>query len=412
MELVAQAIGMDPLEFRLKNALRPGSKTLTGEEITEHTGNVIKCIEQAALRINYGKLTDAEKKREEQTGWKIGKGIAALHKAPAMPSFTATAVILKMNEDGSVLVNLGLTDYGQGTYASIRQIVAERLKFSLEKIKVAYECDTDRDPYDWQTVASKGLLLSGNAAILAAEDLLKNAYDVAAQALRADIHDLDHDSEKIFVRHHPEDFVTFASLAVGFIMPNGNGIGGPLVGVGRYIAQGLSNLDKETGAGYPAIDWTYGAHGIVVEVNRETGEYHVLKVASIYDVGRAINPDIVRGQAIGGMFQGLGTAICEGYIYDGNGKLLNSSFTDNKIPTAKDMPMEIECVVVETPQVDGPYGARGVGEHSMISVAPALGNAIQKACGAEITRMPIRFEDVWQAMQKKESIDNWITKSP
>jgi CO/xanthine dehydrogenase Mo-binding subunit len=112
------------------------------------------------------------------------------------------------------------------------------------------------------------------------------------------------------------------------------------------------------------------------------------------------------------MLQGLGTATCEGYIYDREGHLLNPSFTDNKIPTARDLPLKTECIVVETPQLDGPYGARGVGEHSMISVAAALGNAIQRACGAELTHMPIRFEDVWRALKKKESIDNWITKSP
>jgi len=412
MELIASAIGMDPLEFRLKNALRPGSKTLTGEEILTSTGNVVKCINEAARMIDYGTLTPAEQAREKQTGWKIGKGVAALHKAPAMPSFTATAVVLKMNEDGSVLVNIALTDYGQGTYASIRQIVAERLGFSIDKIKVAFENDTDRDPYDWQTVASKGLIMSGNAAILAAEDLLKNAYAVAAEALRANPRDLGHDGDKVFVRHHPALSVKFSAMAVGLAMPNGNGIGGPLIGVGRYIAQGLSNLDKETGEGNPALDWTYGAHGMIVEVNEATGEYHVLKVGSVYDVGRAINPEIVRGQAIGGMMQGLGTAICEGYIYDQQGRLLNPSFTDNKIPTSKDLPMEIECAVVETPQIDGPYGARGVGEHSMISVAAALGNAIQKATGAEIMHMPMRFEDVWRSMRNKEPVDNWITKSP
>ena len=121
---------------------------------------------------------------------------------------------------------------------------------------------------------------------------------------------------------------------------------------------------------------------------------------------------MVRGQAIGGMVQGLGTATCEGYIYDKAGHLLNPSFTDNKIPTAKDIPEEIDIIAVETPQIDGPYGARGVGEHSMISVAPALGNAIQAAIGAELMHMPIRFEDVWRAMLHKESIDNWITKTP
>jgi CO/xanthine dehydrogenase Mo-binding subunit len=412
MELIATAIGMDPLEFRLKNLLKPGSISLTGEEITKSTGNVVKCVETAAKMVNYGKLTDDEKAREKRTGWKIGKGVAALHKAPAMPSFTATSVVIKMNEDGSVLVNIALTDIGQGTYASIRQIVAERLGVDIEKIKVAFESDTDRDPYDWQTVASKGLILSGNAAILAAEDLLEKAYEVASKALAANVRDLAHDATKVFVKHHPSRFVTFASMAVGYAMPNGNGIGGPLIGVGRYIAQGLSNLNKETGQGYPALDWTYGAHGMIVEVNEETGEYHVLKVASVYDVGRAINPDSVRGQAIGGMLQGLGTATCEGYIYDEKGRLLNPSFTDNKIPTSKDLPLEIECAVVETPQIDGPYGARGVGEHSMISVAPALGNAIQKATGAEITHMPMRFEDVWRSLQKKEAVDNWITKSP
>ena len=112
------------------------------------------------------------------------------------------------------------------------------------------------------------------------------------------------------------------------------------------------------------------------------------------------------------MIQGLGTAICEGYIYDEQGHLVNPSFTDNKIPTARDLPDVIESILVETPQLDGPYGARGVGEHPMISVAPALGNAIHAAVGAELTHMPIRAEDVWRAMTKKEPISNWITKTP
>jgi CO/xanthine dehydrogenase Mo-binding subunit len=412
MELLALAIGMDPLEFRRRNALRPGSRTLTGEELTEHSGSVLKCIDTVAAAISYGKFTREEAEREKRSGWKIGKGIAALQKAPAMPPFTATAVIIKMNEDGSVMVNLALTDYGQGTYTSIRQIVAERLGFDLEKVKISFECDTEKDPYDWQTVASKGLLLSGNAAILASDDLLKKAYAVAAEALHANPLDLGHDGDKVFLRHHPARSISFSSMAVGFALPNGNGIGGPLIGVGKYIAQGLSNLNKETGEGNPALDWTFGAHGMVVEANPETGEYRVLRIASAFDVGKAVNPELVRGQAIGGMMQGLGTAMCEGYIYDKEGRLLNPSFTDNKIPTAKDLPLEVECFVVETAQIDGPYGARGVGEHSMISVAAALGNALQKAIGVEIVHMPIRFEDVWRALRNKKPIDNWITKSP
>jgi CO/xanthine dehydrogenase Mo-binding subunit len=400
MDTVARAIKMDPLEFRLRNALRPGSVTLTGERITEHTGNVSRCMRAVAKAIGYGEpLGEAELRREQETGRRLGKAVVALHKAPAMPPFTATVVILKMNEDGSVVANLSLTEIGAGTYTGVAQIIAEALRFPLEKVKLALENDTDRDPYDWQTVASKGLLLSGNAAILAARDLLERAYAVAAEVLRAQPCDLDHDSERIFVRHRPDVGVTFARIAVGYAHPNGNAIGGPLVGVGRYIAQGLTNLDKETGQGHPALDWTYGAHGLVVEVDSSTGEYAVLKVASAFDVGRAVAPGIVRGQVIGGIVQGLGTAMCEGYIYDSEGRLLNPSFTDNKIPTALDIPGEMEAIVVETPQLDGPYGARGVGEHPMIAVCAALGNAIQDACGADLLHMPIRQEDVWRALR-------------
>ncbi len=412
MDLVANAIGMDPIEFRLKNTLKPGSITLTGEKITANHGNPTRVIEAAAEAIGYGSLSKDEEARQKRTGMKIGKAVAALHKAPAMPPFTATTVIIKANEDGSVTANISLVDYGQGTYTAVAQIIAERLRCPVERVKVAFESDTDRDPYDWQTVASKGLILSGNAAILAADDYLRVAYDMAGQVLRANVMDLDHDAEKIFVKHHTESSVTFRSMAMGYAYPNGNSIGGQLVGVGRYIAQGLSNLDKETGQGNPALDWTYGAHGMTVEINGETGEYNVLKVYSVFDTGKTINTDAVRGQSIGGMIQGLGTAIVEGYIYDEKGRLLNPSFTDNKIPTAEDIPLEVGVGVVETAQLDGPYGARGIAEHSMVSVAPALGNAIQKATGAEITHMPIRAEDVWRAMRNLEPIDHWITKSP
>jgi CO/xanthine dehydrogenase Mo-binding subunit len=412
MELVAGVIGLDPLEFRRRNALVAGSKTLTGETITPNSGNVTKCLDEVAESIGYGGLTAEEKARQQRTGLRIGKGVAALHKAPAMPPFTATAVVVKMNSDGSVIVNLGLTEIGQGSTTMIAQIVAERLRFPIERVHVVVDKDTSRDPFDWQTVASKGIILSGNAAVLACDDLLKHAYEDVAQVLRAQVGDLDHDGEKIFVRHHPEHAVSFAALSVGYAYPNGNAIGGPLIGVGRYIAQGLTNLDKETGQGLPALDWTYGAHGVVVEVDPETGEYHVLKIASAFDVGKVVNPEIVRGQCIGGMIQGLGTAICEGYVYDEQGHLLNPSFTDNKIPTARDLPDVIESIAVETPQLDGPYGARGVGEHPMISVAPALGNAILQAVGADLTHMPIRAEDVWRAMGHRESVDNWITRTP
>jgi len=408
MNTIASELKIDPFEFRKINALKPGSVTLTGEVIKENTGNVVKCMESVAKEINYGKLTASERKRQQKTGWKIGKSVVALHKAPAMPPFTATAVVLKMNEDGTVTVNLALTEIGQGAYTAVAQIIAEQLKFPVEKIHVSVDSDTEKEPYDWQTVASKGLVLSGNAAILAARDLLKKAYKVAGRILRADEIDLDNDAEKIFVKHHPEKSVAFSQIAVGYAYSDGHGIGGPLIGVGKYIAQGLTNLNKETGQGLPALDWTYGAHGIVVEVNTKTGEYNIVKIASAFDVGRVINPKTLRGQVVGGVLQGLGTAMCEGYIYDKDGVLLNPSFTDNKILTSMDVPENTKGIAVETPQIDGPYGARGVGEHPMIAVCGGVGNAIQDACGADLTHMPIKPEDVWFSLnnvkRKRKSV--------
>ena len=173
-----------------------------------------------------------------------------------MPPFTATSVVVKMNSDGTVIANVGLTDIGQGSTTAFAQIAAERLRFPLSKVRVTIEKDTDRDPYDWQTVASKGLMLTGNALILACADLLDKAYQTAAQALRADVCDLDHDGEKIFIVHRPEISVTFAQLSIGYSYPDGSAIGGPLIGVGRYTAQGLTNLDKgeRPGPARPRLD--------------------------------------------------------------------------------------------------------------------------------------------------------------
>ncbi len=401
MDYIADKLKIDPLKFRLINTLKPGSRTITGELIHENSGNVSKCLETVAKAINYGVKTKEEEKREKQNKTIISKAVCALHKAPAMPPFTGTVVIIKMNEDGSVIANLALTDYGAGTYTSIAQIIAEQLRIPFEKVKIAFECDTDRDPYDWQTVASKGLMLSGNAAILACKDMLEKMYDMAAQILRANPCDLRHNDEKVYIVHDPHKFVRYREMAVGYAYSNGNGIGGPLVGVGRYTACGLTNLDKETGQGNPALDWTYGAHGVVIEIDPETGEFSVIHSASAFDAGKVINAAAARGQCVGGFIQGLGTAICEGYIYNSKGQLMNPSFTDNKIPTAKDIPEKMEVFFVETPQLDGPYGARGIGEHSMISVAPAIGNALKNALGIELLRMPIRSEDVWRELSKK-----------
>ncbi|OIQ59390.1 xanthine dehydrogenase family protein molybdopterin-binding subunit [Neomoorella thermoacetica] len=401
-DIIARKLGMDALEFRMKNLLKPGSVTITGEKIHENTGRVDKCLALVAEKIGWPLVkTEEEKAREKETGRYRGLGLAVLHKAPAMPPSTASSAIVKMNEDGSVNVLVSGIDYGQGTYTTLAQIAAERLHLPLEKVHVVWETSTETSPYDWQTVASRFTVMGGNAVIRACDDLLAQMKSLAAGILRAAEEELEFSQEEIYVRHHPDQKLAYRELAIGYTYGNGNAVGGPLIGRGRYIAQGLTFLDAETGQGRPALDWTYGAHGVEIEVDTKTGNIRVLRIVSAFDVGRVLNEMLVKGQVVGGIVQGLGTAFSEVLLYDSEGRLLTRNLVDYKIPTAKDLPDVIEAHFVETPQLDGPYGARGVAEHPMISITSAIGNALANATGLELHEVPLSAERVFLAWQEK-----------
>lgn len=401
-ELIAKALNMDPFEFRMKNLLKPGSKTITGEIITENTGDVRECLRVIKDSIGFGvEKSEEEKANERKTGKYKGRGIAVLHKAPAMPSWSASSALIQMNEDGSVKFNVGGIDFGQGTYTVLAQIIAQRLHIPLEKIHVVNETNTDTAPYDWQTVASRMTVLAGNAIIEACDDLVEQIYEIGAIVLHAAKHELAIGDEYVYVKQHPESTLPYNKIAIGYTYPNGNSIGGPLIGRGKSIAQGLTFLNQETGEGRPALDWTFGAHGIELEVDKNTGDIEILKIASAFDVGHVMNKMLLEGQVVGGIIQGLGTALCEGMIYDNKGRLLTRNFVDYKIPTMQDLPEKIELHFVETPQLDGPYGARGCAEHPMISITSVIGNAISDATGVEITELPFTANKVYMALNKR-----------
>ena len=401
-ELLAKALKMDPLEFRLKNLLKIGSTTVTGEKINENYGRVGECLRIVAEKIGYGKEKTLEEKQEEYlTGKYKGKGVAVLHKAPAMPSSTSTSALIQMNEDGSVRFNVSGIDYGQGTYTTLSQIIGDKLHLPIEKVHCTYESNTETGPYDWQTVASRMLILVGNAVTDACEDMVNQIFDVGCTVLRAAKHELALGDECIYVKQHPESRLSYSRIAIGYTYENGNSIGGPIIGRGKAIAQGLTNLDQETGQGLPALDWSYGAQGVEIEVDSNTGDIRISKLASAFDVGKVMNPLLLKGQAIGGMVQGLGTALSETLLYDNEGRLLTRSFVDYKILTMKDLPDLMDVTFLETPQLDGPYGARGCAEHPMISITPAIGNAVSQATGAEIFEVPLNPERVFMAVRKE-----------
>ena len=396
MEIAARKLEMDPYEFRMLNVLRAGDTTITGEVITPGHGRPDKCLEAVAQALDWGKkttLSDPDKVR--------GKGIAVLHKAPAMPTFTSCSAIIKLNEDASADILISGVDIGQGTYTALRQLAADELHLQIERVHMTWECDTAFSPYDWQTVASRFTFMGGNAVIDAARDALRQIKQVAGMALRAAPEHIVCENGEAFVDNHPEVRVPYEKLALGYTFENGNSVGGPIIGRGRYIAQGLTNLDLETGQGLPAQFWTYGAQGVEVEVDMRTGEMEIVDMITALDAGKVLNPVLAREQVIGGVVQGLGSALFEGLRFDGDGHLLNGSFTDHKIPTAKDIPRHTQQIFIETPQPDGPYGARGIAEHPMISVPSAVANALYDALEIDFNTLPLTSERIYHAINLK-----------
>ena len=406
IDILSQKLGIDPYDFRMMNLLEPGKETMSGEKLTESTGSPKDCLTAVVKEIGWtGRKTDEERAREWKTGKVRGKGFAMLQKAPAMPANTASSVIMQMNGDGHVKMMIGAVDFGQGAITALAQIAAQTLDIPIEHIEISAEIDTRANPYDWNTVASKLTFMAGNAVIKASNEMLAKMKNIAAQALRTDPDYLDHKEGVIFHKHNPDRRLTYKDIALGYMYPEGTGIGGPIISSGSSIADGLTNMHPETGKGFPAAVWTFGAHAVEIEVDVETGNIEVLKIASAFDIGQVINEKLVYGQITGGVLQGLGSAILEGYKFDKNGRLMNPSFTDNKIPTMKDLPMEIVPIYIENPQHNGPYGARGVGEHPMISIPSAIGNAVYDALGINFHVLPLSPEAIVLGIQSgKNSI--------
>ncbi|MDR1014527.1 MAG: xanthine dehydrogenase family protein molybdopterin-binding subunit [Coriobacteriales bacterium] len=401
-DLMAKELGMDPTDFRLMNLLYPGDETITGELITVNTGSPNKCLLRAIELVGVqAPYSDEEKRQMAATGKFRGKAAAVLQKAPAMPTWSASSALVQMNEDGTVRISASGVDYGQGTYTVLRQIAAERLDMPIEDVYINQSISTPLSPYDWQTVASRMTSICGMAVMDACDDLIKQIKEVGSIALRASEHEVEFKDGMVYVRQNPHLSIPFSKLAMGYVYDNGNAIGGPLIGRGKAIAQGLSNLDQYTGQGKAALDWTYGAHAVEIEVDCATGDIDVLQMATVLDAGRVMNEELLHGQIVGGALQGLGCTFSEVIKHDDQGRILTRNFTDYKIPTFQDMPRKMYTDVVETPQLDGPYGARGAGEHPLIAVTATVANALANAVGAEFFDLPLSADRVWGKLQEQ-----------
>lgn len=395
---VAKEIGMDPIEIRRVNGLAPGKSTGTGE-IMKSCG-FLEALDQVAAAIEYDKPCDKPSAPNKVRG----KGIAGGWKSPSQPTNAGSAAIIRMNEDGTFFLMTSGHDIGQGSDTALIQIAAEVLCCDPSKFTIRTG-DTDHTPYEWQTVASRITYCAGNATKLAAEDLKEKLLDLAQIKLGYIKRELYLEDGWIINRNHPESRMPMSDLALGLAFEDGSGYGGPAIGVGTFTLPNNINYDPATGySPKPAAFWTTAAAGAEVEIDTETGVIEVKKMVESCDPGHIVNPELYKAQVEGGMMQALGTVLFEELKLK-DGKVLNKSFVDYKIPTIDNTPETFIAMGVEHPEETGPYGARGIGEPAMVPGAPAIANAIYNATGCRFTEMPITPEKMLKALQEKAAAE-------
>ncbi len=395
IDVMAKKLDIDPYVLRKINGIKAGDTTPVQSQLDKSTGDIETCFDEVNQMLggNINALQHIDKNTVRV------KGITGLWKAPAMPTNTDAGAILTFNGDGSCNIHTGIIEIGQGTKTGLAQIASEVLSIPLDKIHVEMPVNTKIAPSDWATAASRGLMMAGNAVYEACLDAVDQIKEVSSQVLRVPATDLVVRNEKIYDLENPNHSLNISEVALGYIYPNGNAVYGQIIGKGRYIAKNLTDIDKETGAGHPDLEWTLGAEGVEIEVNTKTGQFKILKAVCCIDVGKVINPNMARGQIVGGMAMGIGYTVMEGFKLNSRGQILNDTLRDFKIMRYSDAP-EYEVKFIETPQLDGPFGARGLGEQSVIGMPGAVSNALSRAVNNELNSIPVTAEKVWEKLME------------
>ncbi len=379
MDLLAEKLGMDPLQMRLINAFKPGSETATGQKLMTSVG-ICDCLEALEPHYKWAKTTwrsdetDPHKKRGIGLGsmW-YGIGNTGVQN----PSTAEIEIDLR----GNITLYTGCADIGQGSTTIMAQIAAETLGIKPEEIRL-FVADTQRTSNAGATSASRQTYISGNAVKEAAEKLAVVLLTEAANKLRIPKSELVLEDGYIKDSTNPDHKVEFSSLA-----RRANQKGIPLKWQGFFDPETVP-LDPETGQGMPYASYAFAAQLALLTIDTLTGEVSVEKIFAAHDVGKAIHPENVKGQICGGVAMGVGFALMEEFT---PGRTL--SMKDYHIPTCADVP-EIVPIIVESFEPTGPFGAKGVGEPALIPTAPAILNALADALGQRIYDLPANLERV------------------
>ncbi len=412
LEKIARAMGFDPLEFRLKNAIRPGEyhpfSTAWNEgreprpEII-HTVGLEECVRQGKATIGWddkfgneewrnsvsgiryqvsGKdLTPDTGKPDTRSAKRKGIGVALVMQGTAIPYLDMGGASIKLNDDGSFNLLVGATDLGTGSDTVLAQMAAEVLGVPVEDM-ITYSSDTDFTPFDKGAYASSTTYISGTAAVRAAEIVAEKIKKRAAAMFGSNV---EYARIRLFDKaaHAPDGrSIPLTEIALDSLHHNNQE---QIMGVASYVS--------------PSSPPPFAAQFAEVTVDTETGAVTVDKLVMAVDSGIIVNPQTASGQIEGGMTQALGYAVCEEMVYDAQGFARERDFHDYHIFQADEMP-ELETIFVETFEPTHPFGVKAVAEIPMDGVAPAVGNAIRDALGVDVDVNPVTPERVWRAIKK------------
>ncbi|MDG2064019.1 MAG: molybdopterin-dependent oxidoreductase [SAR324 cluster bacterium] len=387
LDVLAEKIGMDALEFRIKNALRKGDRTATNQLLENSVGQV-ECLESLKSRwVKWRK--QAEDFNQNNKNVKRGVGCGSTWYGCGNTSLSNPSTIrVGINGEGKLTLYNGAMDIGQGANTIMVQICADALGLPASQFEYVMG-DTDLTADAGKTSASRQAFVSGKATQLAGEHLRGQIIQLAEASENATLY-LEQNgsvrSGKLIVEDESGEHV----IVLADILPQTNG--DVLTGEGTFDPP-TTTLD-ENGQGSPYATYGFGAHIAEVEVDALLGTTKVLRLAAAHDVGKTINPTQVEGQIQGGIAQGLGMALMEEYV-----QCVSENLHDYLMPTVGDMP-EIEIILIEDPEPLGPYGAKGIGEHALIPTAPAILAGIKHAIGISIRHVPATPDRVFTALQE------------
>lgn len=397
MDEAARTLGIDPLELRLMNLARPGEHFIPGD--TPADGDWAAVVTKAAEMIGWGSPLAqdhggggggaADGSAAHDTAPARGRGIAVGLKSGPTTGLSYSTV--RLLADGSVIVNAGTSDMGQGARTIFAQIAAQELGAPLDWVTVVMG-DTAVVPYDQQTSASRSSVFMGSAVLNACRDVQSKLRAMAARLEGVDEAGIAVDRGEVRIGERV--------LPIRDVLVRGLGrLGGEIMGIGE--------MRKEADPGHPlggtAAFYEFNCTAVEVEVDTETGDVVIARHVTVSDVGRALNPLQVRGQDEGAAIMGLGHTLMERLIHDDAGRIRNLGAIDYRIPTSMDLPLRMESAIVENADGPGPYGSKGMSEGALLCVAPAVAAAVRDATGVVIRELPLSPERVWEALQAAEA---------